>query len=439
MSHRFDTKAIHAGQPNEELTGAVTTPIFQTSTFEQISPGEHRGFSYSRTANPTRQALEGCLAELEGGDYCVALASGLAAVSTCLNLLKQGDHVVACRDLYGGSYRQFTKVYSKFGLEFSFADTTDTEAIAAALRPNTKLLWLESPSNPLLRITDIESATSIAHDHGVLAVVDNTFATPCLQQPLALGADIVLHSTTKYLNGHSDVIGGALITSKRELAEELRFYQNSLGAVPAPMDCYLTLRGIKTLVARMEKHCRNAAAIARYPRRPPGRQDRLLPRPGIAPRSRDGSAPAERFWRNRLLRARRRAGGNAQLRLAADPLHASGIAGIGEVVVLPSGDHDSLMRRPRNAKGKWDLRQPHTPERGHRARRRSARRSRTGPLKGAGNTQSRLPGSRMKTFHDKADAGRPAPESSRPLRTASFSETQTCSSPASEVVAHEWK
>ena len=264
MSHRFDTRAIHGGQPNEELTGAVTTPIFQTSTYGQISPGEHRGFSYSRTANPTRQALEGCLAELEGGDYCVALASGLAAVSTCLNLLKQGDHVVACRDLYGGSYRQFTKVYSKFGLEFSFADTTDTEAIAAALRPNTKLLWLESPSNPLLRITDIESATSIAHDHGVLAVVDNTFATPCLQQPLALGADIVLHSTTKYLNGHSDVIGGALITSNRELAEELRFYQNSLGAVPAPMDCYLTLRGIKTLVARMEKHCRNAAAIARY-------------------------------------------------------------------------------------------------------------------------------------------------------------------------------
>ena len=264
MPHRFNTKAIHAGQPNEELTGAVTTPVFQTSTFGQTSPGRHSGFNYSRTANPTRQALEECLAALEEGEHCVALASGLAAVSTCLNLLGQGDHIVACRDLYGGTYRQFTKVYSKFGLEFSFVDTTDLDAVSGALRPNSKLLWLESPSNPLLRITDIEAATEIAHEHGALALVDNTFATPCLQQPLSLGADIVLHSTTKYLNGHSDVIGGALITSNRSVAEELRFYQNAVGAVPAPMDCYLTLRGIKTLVPRMETHCRNAASVARY-------------------------------------------------------------------------------------------------------------------------------------------------------------------------------
>jgi cystathionine gamma-lyase len=266
MSFEFDfsTRAIHAGQPNEAITGSVSFPVFQTSTYAQIEPGVHHGYSYSRTNNPTREALEANIASLEGAAYGVAFASGLAAVNGVLNLLRAGDHVIACRDLYGGSYRLFTKLYAKFGLEFSFVDTTDLAALEQAFTPRTKVLWLETPSNPLLSITDIAAASALAKKHGVITVVDNTFATPYLQQPLALGADIVVHSTTKYLNGHSDVIGGCVVTNERALAAELKFHQNAVGAVPGPQDCYLTLRGIKTLAVRLDRHCENADKVARY-------------------------------------------------------------------------------------------------------------------------------------------------------------------------------
>jgi cystathionine beta-lyase/cystathionine gamma-synthase len=265
MSYGFDTLAIHAGQPNDERTGAVAFPIYQTSTYGQAEPGVTKGFSYSRTDNPTRRALEENLAALEGGGSGIAFGSGLAAASACLNLLRSGDHIVAARDLYGGVYRLFTKVYAKFGLEFEFIDMTNPARVETALRPSTKLLWLESPSNPLLRITDIAAVARIAKRRpGLRLIVDNTFASPYLQRPLDLGADIVLHSTTKYLSGHSDVIGGALVTRDPGLAGELRFCQNAVGAVPGPQDCFLTLRGIKTLGVRMERHCANAAKVAEF-------------------------------------------------------------------------------------------------------------------------------------------------------------------------------
>ncbi len=264
MPYEFATRAVHAGQPNEEITGSVTFPIFQTSTFEQDEPGVHRGFCYSRTANPTRKALEDNLAALEEARHGLAFASGLAAVNNVLNLLKSGDHVVACRELYGGSYRLFTKLYRKFGVEFSFVDTTSPDEIEKAITPSTRLLWLETPSNPLLSVTNIAACAVIAKEHGVLTVVDNTFATPYLQQPLQLGADIVVHSTTKYLGGHSDVIGGALVVDSGELFERLQFFQNAVGAVPGPQDCFLILRGTKTLGVRMDRHCANAHAVAQF-------------------------------------------------------------------------------------------------------------------------------------------------------------------------------
>jgi len=264
MSFEFDTLAIHAGQPNDPQTGSVSFPIYQTSTFQQIEPGVTKGFCYGRTENPTRKALEECLAALEGARHGLAFASGLAAINTCLNLLRSGDHVVASRDLYGGSYRIFTKVYAKFGVEFSFADTTRLEEIERAITPATRLLWLESPSNPLLKITDLAAAATLARARGIRVVVDNTFATPYLQRPLELGADLVVHSTTKYLNGHSDVIGGAVVTNDDSLFEQLKFFQNAVGAVPGPQDCYLTLRGIKTLGVRMDRHCANARRVAEF-------------------------------------------------------------------------------------------------------------------------------------------------------------------------------
>jgi cystathionine gamma-lyase len=264
VSYGFATRAVHGGQPNDEGTGAVTFPIYQTSTYAQSAPGVNKGFCYSRTGNPTRSALEANLAELEEARFGLAFASGLAAVNGVLSLLRSGDHVVACRDLYGGTYRLFTKLYRKFGVEFTFVDDTSAAALVAALRPQTRLLWLESPSNPLLRITDLRAAAAAARSRGVLTVVDNTFATPYLQRPLQRGADIVVHSTTKYLAGHSDVIGGALVTDDPALAEELRFFQNAIGAVPGPQDCFLVLRGTKTLALRMDRHCANARAVAGF-------------------------------------------------------------------------------------------------------------------------------------------------------------------------------
>jgi cystathionine gamma-lyase len=260
----FATRAIHAGQPTDEQTGAVTFPIYQTSTYGQETPGVNKGYVYARTGNPGRTALEECLASLEGAQFCYSASSGMAAINNILCLLQAGDHVVTCQDLYGGAYRMFTKLYAKFGVKFSFVDATNLDNIEKAFTPQTKMLWLETPSNPLLRIIDLAGAAKIGKKHNSIVVVDNTFASPYLQSPLKLGADIVMHSTTKYLNGHSDVLGGASITNDAALAEQLKFFQNAVGAVPAPMDCFLNLRGIKTLPVRMDRHCANARQIAEY-------------------------------------------------------------------------------------------------------------------------------------------------------------------------------
>ena len=260
----FATRAIHAGQVPDPATGAIMTPVYLTSTFVQDAPGQHSGYDYSRSGNPTRAALEANLASLEGGSFGLAFASGLASEHTVLHLLGSGDHVVASRDLYGGSYRLFTEVWHRLGVQFSFVDTSRPEDIAAAIRPATKQLWIETPSNPLLTVSDIAAACDIAHRHDVLVVVDNTFATPFLQRPLELGADIVIHSTTKYLGGHSDVVGGAVVTNDEAVFERLKFLQNAIGAVPGPLDCFLVLRGTKTLGVRMKEHCANAMAVSRF-------------------------------------------------------------------------------------------------------------------------------------------------------------------------------
>ncbi|MEE2889279.1 MAG: cystathionine gamma-synthase [Planctomycetota bacterium] len=261
---RFETRAIHAGQEPDPVTGAIMTPVYLTSTYQQETPGEHKGFEYSRTGNPTRAALEKNLAALEGARHGLCFASGLAATDAVLNLLKSGDHVVAGDDLYGGTHRIFTQVYQRFGLEFDFVDASDPQNLLAAINDKTRLVWLETPTNPLLKITDIAAVSKICSDRSILLVVDNTFATPYLQQPLELGANIVLHSTTKYLGGHSDIVGGALVTSDDELQERLAFIQNAVGAIPGPLDCFLTLRGIKTLAVRLDRHCQNADQISRW-------------------------------------------------------------------------------------------------------------------------------------------------------------------------------
>lgn len=263
---KFETQAIHAGQDPDSATGAVMTPIYQTSTFAQQGVGRHRGYEYARTGNPTRTALEACLAALEGGAHGLAFASGMAATDTVLRLLAPGDHVVAGRDVYGGTYRLFERVLKGYGLEFSYVDTTQLSDVESALRPNTRLVWLETPSNPLLRISDLRAVADLVHRArpGAWLAVDNTFATPYLQRPLELGADLVIHSTTKYLGGHSDVVGGAVVVRSSELHERLAFLQNAVGAVPGPLDCFLVLRGLKTLAVRMDRHALNAAAVAEY-------------------------------------------------------------------------------------------------------------------------------------------------------------------------------
>jgi cystathionine gamma-lyase len=266
---RFATKAIHAGVEPDPATGAIMTPVYLTSTYAQSAPGQHKGYEYSRSDHPTRAVLERNLASLEGVEYGLAFASGLAAENAVLSLLQPGDHVVATRDLYGGTYRLFEQVWAKYGIEFTYADGDDLDALRRAFRPNTKLLWVETPSNPMLTIVDLRAVCELAHAHGARVVVDNTFATPYLQQPFEFGADIVVHSTTKYLGGHSDVVGGALCLRDRALYEQLKFYQNAAGAVPGPLDCFLVLRGIKTLALRMEKHCENARRIAEYLARHP--------------------------------------------------------------------------------------------------------------------------------------------------------------------------
>lgn len=260
----LETLAVHAGVEPDPLTGAVMTPIYQTSTFAQTDVAQHKGYDYSRSDNPTRTALHGALAALEGGQHALAFASGMAAIDTILRLIKPGDHVLSGNDVYGGTFRLFDKVLSGYGIEFTFANTTDETAVSQAIQPNTKLVWLETPTNPMLRLTDIAAMAKIAHAAGAWLGVDNTFASPALQNPLALGADFVLHSTTKYIGGHSDVVGGAIVLNDSEIYEQLKFLQNAVGAVPGPMDCFLTLRGIKTLAIRMAQHCRNATQIAQF-------------------------------------------------------------------------------------------------------------------------------------------------------------------------------
>jgi cystathionine beta-lyase/cystathionine gamma-synthase len=260
----FATDAIHAGQPPDPTTGAVSVPIYQTSTYAQEGIGKHKGFEYARTQNPTRSAWEQCMATLEGGTRGFAFGSGLAATTTVLHLLKAGDHVVASEDMYGGTYRLFQRVFKDLQIEFTFVDATDPGSIDRARRPNTKMVFVETPTNPLMNIVDLRAVARICNSSGLLMVVDNTFLTPYFQRPLGFGADIVLHSTTKYLNGHSDMVGGVVVVKRDDLAERLGFLQNAIGAVPGPMDCWLAMRGVKTLPVRMDRHAENAMAIARH-------------------------------------------------------------------------------------------------------------------------------------------------------------------------------
>ncbi len=273
------TKAIHAGQSSDPTTGAVMTPIYATSTYAQSSPGVHQGFEYSRTHNPTRFAYERCVAGLEGGSRGFAFASGLAATSTILELLDSGSHVVCMDDVYGGTFRLFERVRRRTaGLDFSFVDLTDPAAFEAAIRPNTRMVWVETPTNPMLKIVDLKAVSAIAKKHGLLMVADNTFASPILQRPLEHGADIVMHSATKYLNGHSDMVGGmAVVGDNAELAEQMAFLQNSVGAVQGPFDSFLALRGLKTLHLRMQAHCANALALAEWLRTHPAIEKVIYP------------------------------------------------------------------------------------------------------------------------------------------------------------------
>lgn len=273
-SHSLDnkklaTRLIHAGAEPDPSTGAIMTPIFQTSTYVQSSPGQHKGYEYARSQNPTRAALESALAIIENGKYGLAFSSGVAATDAVIKLLVPGDEVITANDMYGGTYRLFTKVFEKFGIKFKYVDTTNPENITAALTDKTKLIWIETPTNPLMNITDIEAVAKISKKAGTILCVDNTFASPYLQNPLDLGADIVMHSSTKYLGGHSDVIQGALVMNDAALKDQLYFIQKSCGAVPGPFDCFLVLRGIKTLHVRMRQHCENGAIIANYLRSHP--------------------------------------------------------------------------------------------------------------------------------------------------------------------------
>lgn len=263
------TKYIHAGMEPDPSTGAIMTPIYQTSTFVQSAPGENKGYEYARSQNPTRTALENALAEIENGKFGLAFSSGVAASDAIMKLLVPGDEVIAANDMYGGTYRLFMKVYDKMGIKFHFTSMQDLPGIASLINEKTKILWTETPTNPLMRITDIKAVASLGKKHNLITVVDNTFASPYLQNPLDLGADIVLHSATKYLGGHSDVIQGALVMNDANLREQLYFIQKSCGAVPGPMDCFLVLRGIKTLHVRMQRHCENGAKIAEFLRQHP--------------------------------------------------------------------------------------------------------------------------------------------------------------------------
>jgi cystathionine gamma-lyase len=261
---RFDTLAIHAGQKPDPTTGAIMTPVYLTSTYVQAGPGEHKGFEYSRTQNPTRQALEGCLAALEGAKYGAAFASGCAAADMLMHMLDAGDHVVCSDDVYGGTFRLFDKVFKRQGLTFSFVDLSNPANLEQAITPKTKAVWVETPTNPMLKLIDLARVAEIARKRGLLSICDNTFMTPYFQRPLDLGIDVVVHSTTKYLNGHSDCVGGFACTSKKDVADQMFFLQNAVGGVPSPMDSFLVLRGVKTLHVRMQRHAENATKVSEF-------------------------------------------------------------------------------------------------------------------------------------------------------------------------------
>jgi len=262
--YRFGTKAIHSGVEPDTATGAIMTPIYQTTTYVQSAPGEHQGYQYSRSQNPTREALEKSIAALENAEFGHCFASGLAAIDAIIKTLRPGDEIISTNDLYGGSYRLFTKIFQDFGIHFNFISMKDASSVEKNITERTKLIWVETPTNPMMNIIDIQAIADIAKKHHVLLAVDNTFSTPYLQNPLDLGADVVMHSVTKYIAGHSDVIMGALATNNKELSEQLAFIQNASGAVPGPQDCFLVLRGIKTLHLRMQRHCENGAGVANF-------------------------------------------------------------------------------------------------------------------------------------------------------------------------------
>ncbi len=259
---RFDTRAVHVGNEPDELTGAVTPPIYTSSTFAQTEIGKTKGYEYSRTGNPTRQRLESAVADLEGGKYGLAFASGLAAETAVAGLLRSGDHVIICNDVYGGTFRLFNQVFRNFGVTFDRVDARNSRNLERAIRPSTKMVWMESPTNPLMLVLDIKEIARVSESHDLTLTVDNTFASPCLQNPLKLGATIVVHSTTKYIGGHSDLVGGAVVTSNQAVYEKVKFLQNATGSVPGPFDCYLALRGLRTIHLRMERHSENATAVA---------------------------------------------------------------------------------------------------------------------------------------------------------------------------------
>ena len=345
MSHRpssvdqlhLETLAVHAGVDPDPGTGAVMTPIYQTSTYAQEDVAQHKGYEYSRTDNPTRTALQNALAALEGGAHALAFASGMAAIDTLLRLLQPGDHILSGDDVYGGTFRLFDKVLARYGLEFTFADTSDVDAVADALQPNTRLVWLETPTNPLLRLSDIAAVAERARSAGAWLGVDNTFASPVLQRPLALGADFVVHSTTKYIGGHSDVVGGAIVLDDDALYERLKFLQNAVGAVPGPMDCFLTLRGIKTLALRMERHSGNAAAVAHFLAAHPAVAETIYP--GLDSHPQRALARRQMKAPGGMLSFRLR-GGEAAARVVARETHlftlAESLGGVESLIELPA-------------------------------------------------------------------------------------------------------
>ncbi|GAB4213648.1 MAG: cystathionine gamma-synthase [Sandaracinaceae bacterium] len=349
----LDTLAIHGGQEPDPVSGAVMTPIVLASTFAQDGPGNHKGFEYARTDNPTRRTLEHCLAALEGGKHGLAFASGCAAMTTLLHVLRPGDHVVAGDDLYGGSFRILDKVMKPLGIPTTQIDLSDPSALEGAIRPETKLVWIESPTNPMLKLVDIAAVAAICKRRGVALVVDNTFATPCLQRPLELGATMVVHSMTKYLNGHSDVVGGCIVTSDDGWNEKLRFLQNAMGAVPAPFDCYMVLRGLKTLPVRMERHVRSASRIASWLAEHP--QVEKVHYPGLASHPQHALASRQMKGPGGMITFVVRGGeeaARALLRTVRIFVCAESLGGVESLIELPAVmTHGSIPKAQREALG----------------------------------------------------------------------------------------